>query len=439
MALASGAIAEDGGAPPAITARHVVAAVIGNWLEFYDFIVFALFAVQIGNTFFPQSSSFAQQMLTWGTFFAGFVCRPIGAVFIGRFADRVGRKPAMLLSFGMMGFALLALVLVPGYRTIGVWAPIIAVLCRVVQGFALGGEVGPTTAFLIEAAPPGKRGLYGAWQSGSQSLANISGGIAGLVVNHVLTGAQFGDFGWRIALGIGVLVLPFGLIIRRTLPETMDREELDLAAHPDLAADAGFGAQVAGHWRIIVLGLGLICGGTISTYIFTYLTTYAQKTLHFDAGTAFMLTVAVGTAGFCSSVGGGWLSDRFGRKPLMIWPRATALLAIIPVFMVVSRTKEAAMLIALTAGLNVVINLTGVPALVALTESLRREVRGFGTAVIYATAVAVFGGTTPLVVTWLGEVTHNPMAPAWYLMAGTTVALVASILMVETAWQKGRL
>ncbi|MFI4936133.1 MAG: MFS transporter [Caulobacterales bacterium] len=432
MADTADPMADGAPAMAPISRRHVAAAVVGNWLEFYDFIVFALFAVQIGETFFPGSSPFAQLMLTFGTFFAGFLFRPVGAVVIGLFADRVGRKPAMLLSFSLMGLALLALVLVPSYAKIGVWAPLTAVLCRLVQGFALGGEVGPTTAFLIEAAPLGKRGLYGAWQSASQSLANISGGLAGLVVKHVLTVAQFGDFGWRIALGLGVLVLPFGLIIRRTLPETRHHEEPALAAHPILEENAGLFSQISGHRRIILLGLGLIAGGTISTYVFTYMTTYAQKTLHFDVGTAFLMTAAIGAAGFVSSLAGGALSDRLGRRTLMVWPRVVFLLCILPVFMLVSNTRDGGFLIALMAGLNVIGNLTGVPAIVALTESLRKEVRGLGVATIYATAVGIFGGTTPLVVTWLLEVTHNRMAPAWYLIAGTLVALVASILMVET-------
>jgi MFS family permease len=436
MVTAAGTTARDDLAPPPIATRHVAAAVVGNWLEFYDFIVFALFAVQIGETFFPHSSSFAQQMLTWGTFFAGFVCRPIGAVVLGRLADRVGRKPAMLLSFAMMGFALLALVIVPGFKTIGVFAPLIAVACRVVQGFALGGEVGPTTAFLIEAAPPRQRGLFGAWQSASQSMANISGALAGLGVHQLLSAHDFGDFGWRIALGLGVIVLPFGLIIRRTLPETLEQAEAKLDAHPDLPADSGLLAQIRGHARIIVLGLGLICGGTISTYIFTYMTTYAQKTLHFDAGTAFLMSASIGVAGFVASLAGGALSDRYGRRALMVWPRFVFLLAILPVFMVITRIHDGLVLIGLVALLNVIGNLAGVPALVTLTESLRKEVRGLGTATIYATAVAVFGGTTPLVVTWLGEVTHNPLAPAWYLMAGTLVALIASALMAETVLKR---
>ena len=436
MAQVAGTIAAGAEEAPAIKPRQVAAAVAGNWLEFYDFIVFAQFTVQIGHAFFPQHSDFWQQMLTWGTFGAGFVCRPFGAIVLGHFADRVGRRPAMLLSFALMGFALLGLVLTPGYRQIGIAAPLIAVACRIVQGFALGGEVGPTTAFLIEAAPFSQRGLYGSWQSASQSIANFSGGLAGFVIARALSSPDLNDFGWRIALGLGVAVLPFGLIIRRTLPETRHHDEPALAAHPELPEDAGLGRQLAGHWRIIVQGLGLIAGGTIATYVGTYMTAYAQTTLHFSAATAFLMTACTGAAGFVSSIAGGGLSDQLGRRTLMVWPRVVYLAMILPVFILVTASRDGAVLIGLMTMLAIVGNLTGVPALVALTESLRKEVRGFGTGTIYSSAVAVFGGTTPLVVTWLQHATKNPLAPAWYLMLGTAIALVASIWMVETVQRR---
>jgi|SRR5579872_2580770 len=423
-------------AAPSVTPAQVAAAVAGNFLEFYDFIVFATFAVQIGRTFFPHSSLFAQQMQTWLTFGAGFVFRPVGAVVIGWMADKLGRRPAMLLSFALMGLALLGLVLTPSYRQIGALAPWLVVGFRLLQGFALGGEVGPTTAFLIEAAPAGQRGLYGSWQSASQSIANFSGGLAGFVIAHALSAADLNDIGWRIALGLGAAVLPFGLVIRRTLPETRHHGEAALAAHPDLPDDAGLGRQIAGHGRIILLGIGLIAGGTISTYVFTYLTSFAQTTLHFSAATAFMMTASIGAAGFVSSLAGGALSDQLGRRALMIWPRLVFLAMILPVFIVVIGSRDGAVLIGLMTILNIVANLTGVPALVALTESLRKEFRGLGTGTIYASAVAFFGSTTPIVVTWLLHMTGNPLAPAWYLVAGTAVALVASILMVETVQRR---
>jgi MFS family permease len=413
------------GGPPTIAVRHVAAAVVGNWLEFYDFTIYAYFALQIGDAFFPQGSDFAKLMAALVTYGVGFICRPIGAVVIGRYADRVGRKPAMLLSFAMMGVALLGLVFVPTYAQIGVAAPVIVVVLRLIQGFALGGEVGPTTAFLIEAAPAGKRGIYGAWQSASQSLSSLSGGIIGLVLANVLSGPMLHDYGWRIAFLIGALVLPFGFILRGTLPETVHHAETQLEAHPDRP-------DLLSHWRIIVLGLGLITGGTISTYVFIFMTTYAQVTLHMGIQIAFWVTVVNGAAGLSASLLGGWLSDKWGRKPLLIWPRLAFLLATLPVFMVVTHNKSAAVLLALMGGLNILSNLSGVPALVALTESLRKEIRSVGTGTIYATAVAVFGGTTQFVVAWLDHETGNPLAIAWYLSAATLVALVASLLMAET-------
>ena len=425
-------------AAPAIAPRYVAAAVVGNWLEFYDFVVYTYFALQIGDTFFPTHTEFERLMLSLLTFGAGFICRPIGALVFGHFADSVGRRPAMLASFILMGLALTGFVLTPGYRQIGPVAPVLAVVFRMVQGFALGGEVGPTTAFLIEAAPFRQRGLYGAWQSGSQSLASITAGAFGLAAAHFMGPAGMHDWGWRVALGVGVLVLPFGLIIRRSLPETRHHEEPKLAVHSDHPAGASQLAVIGGHWRVILLGVGLIAGGTISTYVFNFMTTYAQATLHMGMRTGLLIAVTNGVAGFVASLAGGWLSDRFGRKPLMIWPRLAFLVLILPTFMLVVRIREPVLLLSLMAGLNFLANLTLVPAFVALVESLRKDIRGVATGTIYASAVALFGGTTQPIVAWLDQVTGNPLAIAWYLIAGTLVGLIASILMVETVQRPRR-
>jgi MFS family permease len=299
------------------------------------------------------------------------------------------------------------------------------VLLRLIQGFALGGEVGPTTAFLVEAAPPAKKGLYGAWQSASQSISSISAGIVGVVLASLLTASQLADYGWRVAFFIGALVLPVGLIIRGTLPETRHHEETVLHAHPERA-------DILSHWRIILLGLGLITGGTVSTYVFTFMTTYAQVTLHMPAGISFWITVVTGAAGLIASLLGGALSDKLGRRALLIWPRLAFLVATLPVFMIVTQRPGEIAVLALLGGLNILANLSGVPALVAVTESLRKEIRGAATGTIYAVAVCIFGGTTQFVVAWLDEATKNPLAIAWYLMAATVVALVASLFIAET-------
>ena len=428
----------DEAAAPQIQGRHVAAAVVGNWLEFYDFGVYAYFAIQIGDAFFPSRTPFERLLFSLITFGVGFIFRPLGAVVFGRIADRVGRRPAMLASFFLMGAALICFVFVPSYNQIGMAAPVLAVICRLVQGFALGGEVGPTTAFLVEAAPFEKRGLYGAWQSSSQSLAGISAGIVGLVSAHLLSGPEMHDWGWRVALGIGALVLPFGLIIRRDLPETRHRDEPRLAVHPDQDESTGQLAVLAGHWRVILLGVGLIAGATISTYVFNFMTTYAQATLHMGVRTAMLIAITNGIAGFTASMLGGWLSDRYGRRPVMIWPRVLFMLMILPTFMLVVNIREPALLLGLMALLNFVANLALVPAFIALVESLRKDIRGVATGTIYATAVAVFGGTTQPVVAWLDHVTGDPLAIAWYLLAGALVGLIASALMPETVIRPAR-
>jgi MFS transporter, MHS family, citrate/tricarballylate:H+ symporter len=437
MAAAAQATADETAAPR-IRSRHVAAAVVGNWLEFYDFVVYTYFAIQIGDAFFPAATPFERLMFSLITFGVGFVFRPIGAVVFGLIADRVGRRPAMLASFFMMGLALTGFVLTPSYRQIGMAAPVLAVICRLVQGFALGGEIGPNTAFLIEVAPLGKRGLYGAWQSASQSLASITAGGVGLVAAHVLSGAAMHEWGWRVALGIGVLVLPFGLLVRRTLPETLHHAEPKLDVHPGHPPGAGLLAVLAGQWRIILIGVGIIAGATISTYVFTFMTTYAQTTLHMGMRTGLLIAITNGIAGFAASMAGGWLSDRYGRRPLMIWPRVAFLLMILPVFMLVVRIREPAVLLSLMALLNVVANLALVPAFVALVESLRKDIRGVATGTVYAVTVAVFGGTTQPLVAWLDHATGNPLAIAWYLMAGTAVGLVAALAMPETVQRLGR-
>ena len=432
MATLAAELTADEAAAPHIQGRHVAAAVVGNWLEFYDFGVYAYFALQIGDTFFPSHTAFERLLYSLITFGIGFVFRPLGAVVFGRFADKVGRRPAMLVSFFMMGLALVAFVLVPGYRQIGMAAPLLAVICRVVQGFALGGEVGPTTAYIIEAAPYRERGFYGAWQSASQSLAGMSAGAIGLASAMLLSEAQMGDWGWRVALGLGALVLPVGLVIRRTLPETLHHEEPKLDAHPEHDPDAGQLTVIAGHWKIVLIGIGIIAGATISTYVFTFMTTYVQATLHMGVRTGMLIAITNGVAGFVGSMAGGWLSDRYGRRPLMIWPRVAFLAMILPTFMLVVKIRAPVTLLALMAVLDVVANLALVPAFVALVESLRKDIRGVATGTIYAVTVAIFGGATQPVVAWLDHATGNPLAIAWYLMAGALVGLIASLLMPET-------
>ncbi len=413
-------------APVAIARRHVTAAVIGNALEFYDFVTYAYFAIQIGHAFFPGQSPFASLMMSLVTFGAGFICRPIGAVLIGRYADRVGRKPAMIFTFALMGGSILGLALTPSYASIGPLAPILVVTWRLAQGFALGGEVGPTTAFLVEASPPLRRGFYAAWQGASQSAASIAGGLVGVSLAGLMGTAALETWGWRIAFALGALVLPFGLIIRRNLPETLHHVEAAGAAHP-VRGDVG------GHARIAVLGLGLILAGTVSTYVLSFMTTYAITTLHMPTAIALGAPVASGLASVILVLASGALSDRMGRRPMMIWPRALLILLIWPAFALMVKNHDAVTLLSASAVLAGLGAICGGGALVAITESLRKDIRSVGMATIYATSVALFGGSTQPIIAWLIHATGNPMAPAWYMIVANVIGLAASLLMRETA------
>ena len=408
---------------PEIRRRHVAAAMVGNALEFYDFTTYAFFAVQIGHAFFPAKTPFISLALSLATFGVGFVSRPVGAWVIGRLGDRAGRKPAMLVSFALMGASILTLALTPSYADIGVAAPVIVLIVRLVQGFALGGDVGPTTAFLLEAAPAGRRGLYGGGQIGSQGVATLAAGLVGVGLSAVLDPSAVEAWGWRAAMLLGALILPFGLAMRMSLPET-----LDIASTPHVAQ-----APVAGRLRLILCGLGAMGSATIATYVMNYMTTYASTTLHMKAALAFSATVMVGGCTAVFSVLGGALSDRFGRRALMIWPRVALLLAIIPAFLWVIARRDPAALLGATAALVALSALSATPILVCLAEALPGRSRSGSVGVIYAVAIAVFGGTTQLVLAWLIHATGQEIAPAWYLAGATAVGVVAVSLMPETA------
>lgn len=420
--------ATDGHLTP-ITRGQITAAVMGNALEFYDFTTYALFAVQIGRTFFPTHSAFENLMLSLMTFGVGFVGRPVGAIVLGRFGDRVGRRPAMLVSFGLMGLGLLGLVLTPSYAAIGWAAPVLLLVFRLIQGFALGGEVGPTTAFLIEAAPLHQRGLIGSWQSASQAVASLVGAVVALGMASLLTDPQMETFGWRIAFGIGAIVLPFGLILRRTLPETLHREEVAQDIHPT-------GRGAFSHARPLLLGLGMIMSFTTSTYVLLYMTTYASQTLHMTPMHSFGASVSNGACGLVFALLGGWLSDRYGRKPVMITARTLFLIAIYPAFFLIVRNHDPITLIAATGVLSAFSSTSVGVALVSLTESLRKDVRSTGMAIVYAIGVAVFGGIVQPFITWVIKATGSPMAPAWYLMAAAAIGIAAMIAMKETRPEK---
>ncbi|HEU4651878.1 MAG TPA: MFS transporter [Croceibacterium sp.] len=416
-------LAVDHAFTPRQRRRAVTAAILGNGLEFYDFITFAFFAIQIGQTFYPSESPFLSLMGSLATFGAGFITRPLGAHVLGGYADRHGRKPAMLISMALMGAGIVLLVLTPGYATIGYAAPVIAVIARLMQGFALGGEVGSATVYMMESATPARRGWTMSWQGASQQVAATIGALVGLLLSLVMSEVALAEYGWRIALGLGATIVPVALWIRKSLPETRG-----MAEHAPLA-----GAGFRSYMRPVVCGLLIIMSGTIATYIFQYMATYGQNTLQLSASLSLGGEFANNATGFVAVLLGGALSDRIGRRRVMIVPQALFAALVVPGFVWLTTARDASSFLLVNIGLSAASNFGYGAVYAAISESVPKAVRARVFALVYAVPVALFGGTTQLVITWLLEVTGEPMAVAWYLTVITLIGLGAMMAMRESA------
>jgi MFS family permease len=402
----------------------VAATVAGNALEFYDFLTYATFAVYVGRTFFPTDSAFASLLLTLATFGVGFLTRPLGGVLIGAYADRAGRRPAMVLTITLMTVGTLGLAVTPGYASIGVYAPLILIVARLVQGLALGGEVGPTTALLLECAPPGRRCLLVSWQIASQGIAICAAGMVGLALSILLPGEVLARWGWRLAFGLGLLIVPVGLYLRRRLPETLE------------APGTRGGKEVLGrlwqrHRRSLLLSVLIIMCLTITSYLTTYMTTYALTALGMPATGAMFATLATGVFTTAGALWGGHLSDRFGSTPIMIVPRIVLMVAVYPAFLLLVKAPVTGVLIFVTALVATLGALSAAATTSTLAAAFPNEVRSSGIAISYAISVSIFGGTAQFIIAWLIGVTGDRLSPAYYLIATSLISLWAMFQMPQ--------
>ena len=404
-------------APP--SARVVAATVAGNAIEFYDFLSFAYFAVYISAAFFPGGDPHADLLKTLAVFWAGFLFRPLGSVVIGAYADRAGRRPALLLTIALITIGTMGLALTPSYATIGWAAPTILILFRIVQGFALGGEVGPSSVYLVEAAPSHRRGFYASWQIASQGLAVAAAGLVGVILSSLLTKEQLIDWGWRVPFLLCLLLIPIAVWLRGEMREPPS----PVAPQP---------VPMRTQIKYITLGVLLIIGGTVSTYVGNYMSTFAIATLKLPAPLALSATLVGGCATFGFALLGGWLGDSYGRKALVLWPRVALMVAIVPMFIWLTSAPS---LPTLWLTVVVVTGLTAMSAGIGLAivpELLPKATRATGFAVSYAIGVTLFGGSAQLVVAKLIDWTGSAIAPAYYVIATSLITLAALLAVPET-------
>jgi len=409
---------------------QIAAAVIGNALEWYDFIVFGFFTVIISRLFFPADGQYASLLLTTATFGVGFFMRPVGGIVLGIYADRRGRKAALLAVIASMTVAIALIAFAPTYAAIGIGAPLIIVLARLLQGFSAGGEFASATAFLIESAPPGRRGFYGSWQMVGQGLAVLAGAILGTVLTHTLSPAALDGWGWRIPFLFGLIIGPVGIYIRRNLAET----EAFLQSEQSSRNRASGSRALAAHVKEILACVGMVVAGTISFYvILIYIPTFARTQLQLPLDQAFLVQ-SIGLA--CEVVLipiCGLLSDRIGRKPVMITALVLSILVTYPLFAWVSSSPSFSSLLIMQVVLCGLFGVFNGPISTALGEQFPTPVRSTALAIGYNVAVMAFGGFAQFFVTWLIHATGTPIAPAFYLMFGAAVGLLAALFLAERA------
>lgn len=403
--------------------RTVFRVASGNFLEMYDFMVFGYFSAAIGRAYFPAQSAFASLMFSLATFAVGFLIRPLGAIFLGAYIDHIGRRKGLLVTLGLMSVGTLTIALVPGYETIGLFAPILVVLGRLCQGFSAGVELGGVSVYLAEIATPGHKGFYVSWQSGSQQVAVVFAGVLGYALSNLLPPEALVAWGWRIPLLIGCLIIPFIFLIRRTLEETAE-----FAARKHHPTPSEVYAGVLAHSRLIVTGVAMVLMTTVSFYTITaYTPTFGKEILKLTQSDALLVTLCVGLSNLFWLPVMGAVSDRIGRRPVLIAFAATAVLTAYPAMAWLAAAPSFSKLLMVELWLSFIYAGYNGAMVVYLTEIVPVAVRTAGFSLAYSLATTI-GGSTPAIVTGLIHATGNRAMPGAWLSVAAAVALVATLI-----------
>jgi MHS family proline/betaine transporter-like MFS transporter len=406
--------------------KFVAAATIGNIFEWYDWGVFAFVVTYIARNFFPSQDPTAALLSTFATFGAGFVARPVGALLIGWIGDRLGRKAALLATIYVMAVGTVGTAFIPGFNSIGIWAPILLVFARLLQGISTGGELGGSLAFIVEWAPRHLRGFYGSFQQASTIVGLLIGSALSASLNGALTPDQMADWGWRVPFMIGGLLLPIGVWMRRDLEDT----PVFLASKQVKSEPTRFRSGLVMVLRAVGYG---ICWTTCQYLILSYMATFTAKlgglteTQALWSHTAGLIFAIV-----CTPLW-GLLSDRIGRRPLLIAVNLFFAIMGYAIFRFISSAPGLVWIVVVQCVLGSIMAIhTGVgPA--AITEIFPTRSRSFLNALAFALVVTIFGGFSPYAATWLIHTTGSPISPAFLLIFSGLIATATVAASKETA------
>jgi metabolite-proton symporter len=404
--------------------RAVVRVSSGNFLEMYDFMVFGYYAAAIGRAFFPSGNEFASLMLSLMTFGAGFLMRPLGAVVLGAYTDKHGRRAGLVLTLGLMSIGIVTIACTPGYATIGLLAPVLVLAGRLLQGFSAGMELGGVSVYLSEIATPGKKGFYVSWQSASQQMAVMFAALIGVILNTTLTPQSMADWGWRVPLLVGCAIIPFLFRLRRSLEETDE-----FLARPRRPSASEVMRSLASNWMLVVIGTLMVTMTTVSFYMITaYTPTFGSAVLRLTSGDSLIVTLFVGASNLFWLPVMGALSDRIGRRPLLVACTLLMILTAYPAMLWLVDGPTFWKLLAVELWLSFLYGSYNGAMVVFLTEIMPVEVRTAGFSLAYSLATAIFGGFTPAISTYLIQQTGNRAVPGLWLSFAAVCGLVAALV-----------
>jgi len=405
----------------------VIRVTSGNFIEMYDFFLFGFYATYISKAFFPADSEYASLMLTFATFGAGFLMRPLGAVLLGGYVDRIGRRKGLVLTLVIMATGTAMVAFIPSYATIGLFAPLLVLVGRLLQGFSAGVELGGVSVYLSEIATPGHKGFYVSMQSASQQVAIIFSAALGFMLNETLSKEFIEDWGWRIPFFIGCLIIPVVFHIRRSLQET----EAFLAKkhHPTFKEIM---KSLVNNWPLVMAGMMLIVMTTVSFYLITvYTPTFGKSVMQLSIIDSLLITLFVGVSNLIWLPLMGALSDKIGRWPIMGLFSGLTLFTTYPALSWLVANPSYEHMLVVELWLSFLYASYNGATIVALTEIIPIQIRTTGFSLAYSLATAFFGGFTPLVSTWLIETTGDKASPGYWMAMASGMGLIATVLIYK--------